>query len=139
MIHDIDGYVVCWTKGESDDFGWYPKNGRALNESHFCDLPVEIQADIIALIAEVSEKSYRRGVQQGSFFRENEVQGFLDKDIADWRFNTPPGLCPNADNPGSIFKHAVDRVLCETPQMRRLFADEAIEKSKKARRSREKA
>jgi hypothetical protein len=120
MIEDVDGTVVCWRKGQIDK----PTDGRAIPEGMFLSLPVEVQANILSLIAEIAESSYRRGVQHG-------VEAKIVVKASDWRFG-PPGISRDAAHGRTM--HAVERLTEQNRAVGRLFEQKAFEKAVRSKR-----
>ncbi|WP_076071750.1 hypothetical protein [Sphingomonas montana] len=88
------------------------------------DLPEEAKAIVRTLLARVSERSYRRGVQQGvTVFQRSP--GSLPKDLHDWRYGTSTDLSVWADF--DMSEASVSRLYTENMSLRRAGLWEARE------------
>ena len=67
----------------------------------FRELPDKMQRRVIKLLAQVSEKSYRRGLQHGAVLRDE-----IKRDLAEFRHSPGIDKSPNADSPHSITAQA---------------------------------
>jgi hypothetical protein len=93
-----------------------------LQHREFMGLPKAVRRQLLRLIARVSEKSYRRGFQQGATFGDRCVYP-----LADFRFNKPLDLSPATDRRNYGFT-AIERVLMEYPVLTDLgFPDPSFE------------
>ena len=63
----------------------------------FKDMPIEMQRRVLTLLAQVSEKSYRRGLQHGSVLRDE-----IKRDLAEFRHTPGMNKSPYADSPYSV-------------------------------------
>ena len=75
-----------------DDFEHFVENSIAqgFKPHEFSDLDTDVKNKLIKLMARISEKSYRRGLQHGSF-------GIAVVDPAHLRFNISPEYSPLSD------------------------------------------
>lgn len=55
------------------------------------------QASLLKVIARISEASYRRGVQQGAFMKENGRLGDDNTSLGSWRYDITLDKSPPAD------------------------------------------
>ena len=78
-----------------DDFEHFVENSIAqgFKPHEFSDLDTDVKNKLIKLMARISEKSYRRGLQHGSL-------GIAIVDPAELRFNVSPDYSPFTDSVG---------------------------------------
>ena len=75
-----------------DDFEHFEENSiaRGFKPHEFSNLETDVKIKLIKLMARISEKSYRRGLQHGSL-------GIAIVDPAELRFNVSPDYSPFTD------------------------------------------
>ena len=75
-----------------DDFEHFVENSIAMGfkPHEFSNLETDVKSKLIKLMARISEKSYRRGLQHGSL-------GIAIVDPAELRFNVSPDYSPFTD------------------------------------------
>lgn len=87
---------------------------HGLKFGEFNDIPNEKISKLIRLMARISEKSYRRGVQQAAmFFIEKDGAGIIDSDqssLHDWRYGTSLDESPGLDG---YHSSSLERLFCE--------------------------
>ena len=83
---------------------------EGLDRGHFSDLPIAVKKDMIGLLARVSEKSYRRGVQHGQVFSVDEV--------GHWRFGNL-SRSPDANHPSRVLS-VEERLFEQNPEIREI-------------------
>ena len=71
---------------------------------------------ILTVLARVSERSYRRGVQQGATIAKNRP-GDLPADLHEWRYGVSLDISPWADAPRA--QTSIGRLFTETRELRR--------------------
>jgi hypothetical protein len=76
----------------NDDFEHFLEDSiaRGFKPHEFSDLDTDVKNKLIKLMARISEKSYRRGLQHGSL-------GIAVVDPAELRFNVSPDYSPFTD------------------------------------------
>jgi hypothetical protein len=87
MIDGIKGFHVNYQK----ENGYFDiEGGIIIPIDGFLSLSQKQKDYLVHLMAEISEKSYRRGFQHGVFVSENK-EPLAFSDIFEWRYS-PPGI-----------------------------------------------
>ena len=84
----------------------YYNLGKGFFDREFDHLDDKTAHKLIVLMARISEKSYRRGFQQGY-----EGTHPVTVNVADWRFDRSPDKCPSPHGYGT--DTAIERLLIE--------------------------
>lgn len=94
-----------------------------ISERALADLTAAQRRVVVKLLARVSERSYRRGAQQGITFQRNRPHTLPDDiGLHDWRYGTSTDEAPWLDM--RHVESAMERLFVENPGLRRLGLQE---------------